>query len=37
MLSLLLLWLFLSLLASLLFWAACVVAKRTDKEMGNDE
>lgn len=36
MLSLLLLWLFLSLLASLLFWAACVVAKRTDKGLGDE-
>ncbi len=36
MLSILFLWLLLSLLASLLFWAACVVAKRTDKEMGDE-
>jgi len=36
MLSILFLWLFLSLLASLLFWAACVVAKRADKEMDDE-
>jgi len=36
MLSILLLWLVLSLLAAVLFWAACVVAKRTDKEMDDD-
>jgi hypothetical protein len=33
MLSILLLWLVLSFVASLLFWAACVVSGRTDREM----